>query len=247
MTPREEIVQWAMHDRSFIAGSNIYRRHGNHKGIKHKLDIQGETPQNIELLHYNLGKTAGFSEQEFNELLNNEVAELVVIDYSNTETRAKLIDEMPVLAKQGFKLREEFPFLKEKSCPDELKIMVADMLTAHDKFELDHEALFSAITPEETARLSCSVVENYIENRQIWDELIHYRENNKPLGQHPVWQREERLKELNALPQPELIKLSKNIPTNISRIKKSLRKIHRAKKQPNARQALSNTSGNCRR
>lgn len=248
MKPREEILNWILHDRDFDTGVALYRKHGNNLGIKHRLNVQGKTNSTIELLHYNLAKTANIPENELRSLLRKPVVKLAPsdppeppapeLDYTDAEVRAKVLLEMPEEARKGWKLREEFPFLNSADCPNEYKILVADLITSHNTFTESHQKLFETISPEETAMLSESVVENYINNRQIWDELVFYRDNGKPLGEHAIWKRSARLAELQAMPQPELIKLSKNIPTNITRIRKKLEEDPENKETANRQLSL---------
>lgn len=226
MSPKEKIIAWATHDRSFKAGLALLTEYSKLTGVIRALNIQGSTKSNVEMLHYQLMKLAGASEKEWRRLM---AAPVLVMEQApeptepmDVEQRQQAIVAIPDDVRKGFRLRDEFPFLRSKDCPSELKILVADLLTTHDNYVRDHDALFATLNDEEIAALSASVVDNYIENRQIWDELVHYKENGKPLGEHPVWERAKRLTELNNLSNAELVRLSKNYPTNISRIKTKL-------------------------
>lgn len=219
---KEKIITWATTDRSFDTGLQLLSMYSKLTGVIRKLNIQGATPGNIQLLHYHLMKLAGASEAQWRRLMGKSVSTIVTVDLNNPAQRSLAIAEIPEEVRNVFRLRDEFPFLREKECPNELKILVADMLTTHDAYVRDHEALFATLNPEEISALSQSVVENYLENRLIWDELNHYKQTGKPLAQHPVWKRGEQLEELKKLSNADLVKLSKNIPTNISRIRKKL-------------------------
>lgn len=219
---KEQIISWATTDRSFVTGLQLLSMYSKLTGVIRKLSLQGATAGNIELLNYHLMKLAGASEAQWRKLMGKSVSATISIDLNNPEQRATAIAEIPEEVRKVFRLRDEFPFLREKDCPNELKILVADMLTTHDTFVRDHEALFATLDEKEIAALSASVVDNYVENRLIWDELNHYKQHGQPLGQHPVWKRTQQLEELQKLSNAELVKLSKNIPTNISRIRKKL-------------------------
>lgn len=240
MTPKEQIMHWITHDRSFEAGAEIFRTNSKHQGLIRKFSLQGETKENWEILNYQLSKLAEVEEAVWRRLLRKPVVAVDNTDYNDPEVRAALLEDVPPEVRKVFRLRQEFPFLNEKECPNELKILVADLLTTHDRYIADREKLFAAATPEEIAELSASVVENYLENREIWDELNHFKAEGKPLGVHPVWQRSARLEELQKLSNAELIKLSKNIPTNISRIAKKLEEDPGNKETPNRQVALEN-------
>ena len=88
-----------------------------------------------------------------------------------------------------FVIRDEFPFLKRNDCPDVLKILVADMLTSHERYVKAHEQLFEVAHKSEDVCFDTAeeVVSNYLTNRQIWNELEHYKKTGKLLGEHPVF------------------------------------------------------------
>ncbi|HBZ67585.1 MAG TPA: hypothetical protein DEO70_12175 [Bacteroidales bacterium] len=237
---KEQIIAWVTHDRSFEAGAEIFRVNSKHQGLIRKFAMQGDTKENCEMLHYHLSKLAGVDEASWRRLLRNPVVPVDTTDYTNTQVRFELLAAVPEDVRKVFRLRDEFPFLNARECPNELKILVADLLSTHDRYVSDHQKLFSATTPEEIATLSASVVENYLENRQIWDELNHYKTEGKPLGEHPVWQRAARLKELQQMSNTDLVKLNKNIPTNISRITKKLEEDPQNKETTNRQLALEN-------
>lgn len=83
------------------------------------------------------------------------------------------------------RFREKFTFLNSPDCPDILKILVSDMFTAYGKYKEAFARLEA--TPDDVSSLSTAqeaqaVVENFIANREMWDELEYYRENGKILG-----------------------------------------------------------------
>lgn len=121
--------------------------------------------------------------------------------------------------KKAIRLREEFPFLKEKECPDELKILVADMLTAYDKFREAHPRMFEAGSEEELQKAVSDVVENYLENQAIWKELNYYKEHGEILGEHPIFNQQE-VKDPASLSTEELVKIKDNLEHSIWRNQK---------------------------
>ncbi len=124
---------------------------------------------------------------------------------------------LPVTVQQAIKLREEFPFLAAADCPQELRKLVGAMLDAYDQYRHAHAQLFEAATPEELGALTASVAEGYLENRQIWEELNHYKQNGTVLGKHPSLVRlslRERTKRMTVV---ELAKRKETIIKSISR------------------------------
>lgn len=83
------------------------------------------------------------------------------------------------------RFREKFTFLNSPDCPDILKILVSDMFTAYGKYKeafVRLEATPDDVNLLSTAQEAQAVVENFIANREMWDELEYYRENGKILG-----------------------------------------------------------------
>ncbi len=132
----------------------------------------------------------------------------------------KMKQVVPAEIKRSIKLREQFPFLKKKECPEVLKILVADLLTAYDGFVEGHQKLMETTSEKEMQELSKDVVENYLENRQIWDELHHYKETGKFLGKHPIFQWMVRKEEIKQMKKADLVKLRDQLKNKIPRTKK---------------------------
>jgi len=134
----------------------------------------------------------------------------------------KFVSTVPDNIKRSIKLREEFPFLKQKTCPGVLKELVADMLTAYDAYIQGHSKLVEGSSAEEIAELSKSVVENYLENREIWDELNHFKTTGTLLGKHPIFDWMKRKAEIHAMKDAELVILRDQLKNKIPRTKKQI-------------------------
>jgi len=140
-------------------------------------------------------------------------------------------------AQEKKKLREEFPFLNEKDCPDKFKILVADKYSAlkayHDAFEEiqrkkkagDNEGLFE---------LGKTATENWELNQLIYDELNYYQEHKQILGNHPIFVDDVLQKKVAAYSTQEAMKRQGNLRSYISRDTKKLEGIKDAKKKENA-------------
>jgi len=121
------------------------------------------------------------------------------------------------------KLREDFPFLKKVSCPTSLKALVADKITAYHKYTKAHAQLFEATTEKEQLVAVSTLVNNYIENREIFDELNHYKKFNKILGKHKSFIRFKRERQLHMLSTLKLSVLKTNLEKYVRRYKKILK------------------------
>jgi hypothetical protein len=215
MTQKEEILAYFAEDRSFLSGVRLFSKYGRNHAFAQLMNRKGESPENLAKIHFQLWKLTGLPEAKMNETLR------VPTMPTDPAEQVKLIPEEVV---KTIKLREVFPFLATKDCPRELKILVNDMLTTYETYKKAHQALMNADVEEEIAKLSEEVVENYLENRQIWDELQHYKEKGEVLGQHPIFSEMVRQDELAAKGTGELIKLEKSLENNINRTKAQLAK-----------------------
>ena len=122
------------------------------------------------------------------------------------------------------KLREEFPFLGSPSCPVELKAIVADRITAYHAYREHYPKLFLASTPEECRVVAGKVVESYIENRRVWEELNHYKQYGRILGHHPIFRHFSNLRKVRAMSLRDLLRREQQVKNNIWRVQSEMKK-----------------------
>jgi len=187
--------------------------------IKNFGELSKTDPELIELMKriLELEEAKETESEEYKELKergDSRLKELMI------QAQVKTI---PTAYLGAVKLRQEFPFLKETDCPNELKILVADKMTAFENYKKAHEDLFSAESEEEFAKASGDTVENFINNREIFDELNYYKENGKILGKHPIFQQNDRMAEIRNYPIPDLVKLKTQLENNLVRNKKKVK------------------------
>lgn len=128
----------------------------------------------------------------------------------------------PVIHKATF--REQWSFLSDSDCPNELKILAADKISAYRNYISAHQQLFECVTEEDCFSVAKKVVENFIENRNIHSEFTYYREHNSVLGKHPIFGEVKRLAELRRLPITELFRRKTNLEEAVWRIQSELKK-----------------------
>lgn len=148
---------------------------------------------------------------------------ITAVEAAKSEVINKQVAEIPTEVKPAIKLRVQFPFLNEADCPDVLKILVADLITAYDTYADAHKELFAQLTQEQLSNIAATVVENYINNKLVFAELEHYKAKNELLGEHPIFERlewESKMKQLNA---NELSKQLNNLTNNLNRNKSKLK------------------------
>ena len=147
--------------------------------------------------------------------------------------RERLIEalEVPVQVRQAVKLRDQFPFLREKDCPDVLKLLVNDLITAYENYKEGRKKLFDSMTQEEESILAKDIVENFIENKQAFAELEHYAKSGQILGAHPIFEEQKIKAELEELSADELSKKSNALRKNISINRKKTEEAEDAEKK----------------
>lgn len=219
---RHEIIIYLESNRTFEAGVKLYNRFGKNNQLKRKFNMQGETDKNLELLHYQLFKLSGITEPEFKMLLSKEIKGFIPKPAELVETEPAETESVKIAEATRNRIRSEFPFLSDKNCPDDLKILVADMITAYESYIAAHTELFDVKDEKEAFEAADKVIENYLDNRAIWDELNHYKVNGKILGKHKHFEAMKRKEELMNKSVPELIKLKEQLEMNIWRNKKKM-------------------------
>lgn len=220
-----EIIQWATNDKSFEQGLILYMRLGLNMAFKHVLNRQGQNTATSSVLKEQLGILSGMNSIAFQLLLDkplikkenpsNSVAPLKIEEADNVS--------YPVVLVKSIKLREEFPFLKENNCPDELKILVTDMLSTYDNYFNSHPQLFQASSMAELLKTEQFTVMNFLANREIWDEMNYYKINGKILGKHPIFKKNDLDKVISRLSVNELHAKRSNLINGINRINLQLK------------------------
>lgn len=158
-----------------------------------------------------------------------------VSNIETIETVTPLVEEIKKAddaVKGGLKLRERFAFLGEADCPDKLKILVSDMLTAWDTFKEGHAALF-AVTDKDGKtdamdnaviyELAKETIEAFQLNHAIWDELEYYNEHKEVLGNHPIFADDQLKEKVAAMSDVDLVNRQKNVRSYISKENKKLK------------------------
>ncbi|WP_026755037.1 hypothetical protein [Sediminibacter sp. Hel_I_10] len=151
-------------------------------------------------------------------------------DYKKVEeTFVNPFLDAPEDVKQNVKLRDEFPFLSADDCPDELKVLVADKMTAYGKFKDSREEikklLEAGASEDEIFELAKVSVENFELNLDIYDELNYYKNEGEILGKHPIFEMTMLQKKVDELPGIKLSQRQKTLRANISRDNGKLEKM----------------------
>lgn len=151
-------------------------------------------------------------------------------------TKEEVFDQAPDEVKEAIKLRDEFPFLDDRDCPEEMYILVGKKIAHYKAYVKAHENLLVtikdtdkdaspiAMTSEEVTALALQAVEDFTINQDIYNELNHYNETGKILGSHPIFI-ERKLKEsIDALTVEKATKRISNLDNYIRRDQKNAEK-----------------------
>lgn len=106
----------------------------------------------------------------------------------------------------------------------ELEALASRKFTKYRAYVRLHRQLRDCTSLEDCARVSGELVDNYIDNRLIWEELTWYKEHGSLLGKHPAFAEFRRRRELNNLPVKELVKRQRQVEMNIWRVKSEMAK-----------------------
>jgi len=243
----------------------LYREsEGKNQAVERVINATGYTPSALSNLLYDLQKLHGITDVEKVSQVGSqklEVGSEEVVkqlpnddDYTTVmQTEKAFYPETKDLQKEGVELkqlflfnqksvkldtkdiREEFPFLNNKDCPNELKILVADKITAWKYYQYC-QGLISRMESGELEGVSFSKddlakesIEAFNENKLIYDELNCYQTNGKILGVHPMFKKLRLTREVEEMTADELIKYKGSSAKYFSVKKTALAKAKKAK------------------
>ena len=223
MTVSEKILEYVKTDRSYSGAVNLYQKVGVRLSLKKQLNVQPESEYMRGVVMEELRQLANINVHQWNYLCNAPLVKKDDITITIADEIKELTSEtVPLEVRRGIKIREQYPFLSEEDCPAELKVLVADKLTAYYKYVEAHKKLFDAATEEELSALCEDVVDNYIENRDIYEELEYYKNNSTVLGKHSIFLNKDILAAIRKKPVNKLVMMRGNLRSNISRTQTKL-------------------------
>ena len=127
-----------------------------------------------------------------------------------------------VFKKKENPFRQEFQFLGQPGCPVELEALASRKISKYQDYVRLHNSLRNCTSLTECADVSRELIESYMENRMIWNELNYYKEHRTLLGKHSIYGEFRRRNELLRLPVKELVRRQIQVENNIWRVKSEL-------------------------
>lgn len=222
----------AKHEQ-FNKAFELYRQSEGKNPISERVfNAKGYTPSTLENLLYDLQKLHGISDVEKVSIqssvvsiqveeLSEQVADLETekedLEFENLDLQSqnedlkKEVETLKLAPKLDAKaIRVEFPFLNEKDCPDELKILMADKITAWNAYLVCQKTIAENENVEGAsvtlANIAKEAIEYFDENQKIYDELNCYQTTGKVLGIHPIFKKLQLTREVETMTADELIK-----------------------------------------
>lgn len=158
------------------------------------------------------------------EVFSNEIklTELTEAQQQAVEKLAPAYAQVPETIKKVIRIREKYPFLRSQDCPEEFKIMVADMFAAYDNYREAYTLLSDKNSKDENFQLAQTVVENYLANRAMWEELDYYLANGEILGNLPIFELLKLRKEISELTDMDLMKKLNTTKPNLTKSRKAI-------------------------
>lgn len=99
----------------------------------------------------------------------------------------------------------------------------AFILVNENRKRLIDDLQAKTLTPKEAFELSKETVLAYQENQLAFNELLHYQDKGKVLGKHPIFDEDNLKDEIENMSDLDAFKLYKNMPSQISRVRKKLK------------------------
>jgi hypothetical protein len=166
-------------------------------------------------------------EQEVPENTGTENSKEPETELSEQETKFLEALKQNEDATAGLKLREEYPFLREESTPQELKALVTDKITAWYDFAEKHAELAelaynqdeNSPFDEKITKLAKKAIEKFQLNADIKKELDFYKEKGKVLGIVPQTKFLKIDQELDEMSEADLVKHRLDAQKNKNKVK----------------------------
>lgn len=215
MTPKDkaDISRWLDSDQDYTTGVALYCRVGLNRMLRRRFQVE-RTAQTHRLLVRELTRLAAERVPGAAEASGSP----------KPPTTADSNTPVTESTRAVMRFRERFPFLRAPDCPAPLKIAANDMFAARDRYTEAHARLRATAADEVAESLCENIVKDYLENRDIWDELEHYKDHGTILGKSEALRAYIKQEDLATIPDIELMKKINSARVNMSKRKTALTK-----------------------
>lgn len=208
----------------FNKGFELYRSTPDKNlAIERRLNLVGFTEEGLQNMLYDLKTLNKISDVEIKNY-NKEKAEVIInnVDKDFIPETIQTVDETKPI-------REEYPFLNNKDCPEELLIVVGKKIASWKRYQELHARIKNFDVEKEgedvLSELTAQATAEFEDNQALDAELKHYAEKNEVLAAHPSLLEFRIKKEVEAMSNDELHKFVQSSKTFFSRSKTELEKL----------------------
>lgn len=222
---KDRVVEWARSGGDFSAGLSLFLTFNKNVFYIRNIEAKGVEKGLVTLVTEFSNKTKVSVNELMAMIKAGQKDENIVITTNNEGQSHRSAPTTEEVIKKTTKLREEFPFLGRKDCPEEFAILVNKMLTAYDDYRSNRDKLYDIDKNKLDAcyQGARSVLDSHILNREIWEELNHYKIHGTILGKRPEFKIRIIRAEFEAMTTIALSRISgNNIPRKMSYYKKQL-------------------------
>lgn len=103
-----------------------------------------------------------------------------------------------------------------------MKILIADRITAYYTYIEAHAKLFNPNGSDDFAVQTKTVIDNYKENRLIFEELNHYKTHHSILGKHPVFDWFKRAQQIRSMRTGDVVRTRANAVNMLGKLRRSI-------------------------
>ena len=220
----------------FNKAFELYRK-SPHKnlGVERRLNMAGFTEDGLQNLLYDLKQLHQISDVDVKNYNKEELdpteettTEAIEKTSTNSNEEIKTVETIETVD-ESKSIREEYPFLNDKDCPEELLIVVGKKIAAWKRYQELHAKIqnFDVEKDGEQAltQLTAQATAEYEDNQSLDLELKHYADNKEVLAAHPSLVEFRIKKEVEAMSNDELHKFIQSSKTFFSRVPKDLEKF----------------------
>lgn len=236
----------------FNKAMELYRENNGNANTQRFYNRTGFSPKNLASIHYELKKLVGISDADIinyqsepviTPIFEGDLQELIT---EKKDVFLEILQEVNAEAKQGFKLESQFPFLREKDCPNELKILVNDAITAFHDYKNAHEELFAKLSAvaepqlsnEQVYEIASQLLEDFELNQEIYAELEYYQKNKEILGEHKIFTPLKLEREVAKMTPAKLASFVSGFNSAKSKLKKKVDEAKSAEEKAEAKSKL---------
>jgi len=225
---KDKVEHWARIGGDFSAGLSLFLTFNRNSFYARNIEAKG-VEKGLATLVCEFANKIKVSSKEIFALietsrLNNDL--VITLDETPQQRAMHKEKEHEIgQQKKTLKLRDKFPFLGKKDCPEEFAILVNIMLTAYDDYRNDRDKLYELDKNNLDAcyQGARGVLDAHILNREIWEGLNYYKIHGTILGKFPEFKARGIRDKYGSMSTVSLGKITgNNIPRKMSYYKKQL-------------------------